>query len=303
MSMSETYYNNQCVATHAIMLARDAILDDEFAYFCRLKQLDAVRNGYKFGILRHNMGSIKQSLDLQKEYDEDLRSMDEYMQRLQQRVDRREFDRIQFVCIDSSVASTTKLDATVFKTLARRYSDRTLYVILDNQISYIETEYKKVQGMRDLSKNGYSRYQYVLPKLAKFETFLGMARENKFKNIQYMSIPMSIYHKVAQKVELRYLDGTDNSDMIINNIQVRNEINDDFQVELLLFAKSRYPQTRGMMLAVDGQMRNKCKEVELDTGYAYYTNTGELILGSQYGFTGPKSRKSGKMNLPDKVPV
>ncbi len=242
-----------------MIYTKAAIQDDSFSYHCRMHQLQAVRSGTTFRILEQDMDSIRQPIDVEAELTIDTRDIIDHFSYLDSFLTNGEFDKMQLIVIDSNIACTRQVCIDELRRIVPGWSERTLYILVDNQVSYVETEYKRATCMRDLRQTGMSRYQNALPHLAEYDVFMDQVKNNMINNMVYMNTSMAIYHKIMQQVEIDYMGPFQN---IQNGVGVRNELNDDFQVMLLVYLQDVLYQfgVGTVMLTNDNQLRNKCAE-------------------------------------------
>jgi hypothetical protein len=218
-----------------------------FMYGWRKQSVQKLDKNETFNVKKSEISLYESDEDIQKKME-----MDEYylQQEIFQFMKYHDPENIVLVVIDNSYLSGSY---SMKKRILDRLSDKSKkYIILNSFVQENEIIYKLLNKERFInkSKNCDIRFDTL-------ERYLKYVNSKDTNSIKKLNVSFDLAHKILTDLEVNH--AKKNSNSLRGLDRIRNEINDDFHIELLNHFKSNYFTCAEMILFTsDRGMMGKC---------------------------------------------
>lgn len=244
--------DQQVVGSNVIINDAYALMNESFMLQWRADRTVASSNRARFLVTRGDVNRVPRmsSEQIEREFDRACSQMVQQISHAAQRG-----MAIKFVMIDCSTIGNFTMTVEKFRrTIAT--DSRTMYFIIDSDVNYAEICHK-LQFADKYSGRINSSH------LHGYREFLRQIGNGELDNVQRLSLFDNQYvisHKIMYNIELAVLDRCGNRFLAKDHPGLRNEMNDDYQRDMLLFFKHRLldGNASSLIISDDKGLLDKC---------------------------------------------
>jgi hypothetical protein len=251
------------IANSNIVFYKEYIEDPLFMYNWRKHSIKAINKNQNFKVTIDNIGNYLEPKNVKQIVKSDQLALASNIQRILSTVN---MEKTSIVMIDNSYICNNYID---FKFLNKNIctdKNRT-YILIHSFVQSNEVDYKlATQGisyLKQFSKN-------TIKNLIQYKNLISSFKHTK-ANIKLIYIPFSISNERLSNLELIYINKYQNS-QFPKNVKIRNEINDDFHIDLLNYIRDMFGFNQLNIVTDDVGMRYKA----VANGINYILSIGDF---------------------------